>query len=101
MTGSSPLCSQHFFDVPTFAQRLGVSERTCRRIIRAGKIGVLRIEGSIRIPEAELERFLSERFVPAIKVRKHVDPETVMSLVNNIVARRRGRPQISGRGPAA
>lgn len=100
MTGFS-LSSQHFLDVPALAQRMGVSSRTVRRIIRGGKIGVCRIEGSVRVPEAELERFLSERFVPAIKIRKHVDPETVKSLVNNVVARRRGRPHISGGGPAA
>lgn len=101
MTGPFPLCLQHFLDVPTFALRLGVSERTCRRIVREGKIGILRVEGSVRIPEAEIERYLGERYVPAVEVRRCVDPDTVLSLVNNVVARRRGRPRIAGKGPAA
>jgi excisionase family DNA binding protein len=100
MAGPLPLCSERFLDVPALAQRLGVSERTCRRIIRAGKIGIFRIEGSVRIPEVELERFLAERFTPAVKVLRHVAPGTVESIVNDVVARRRGRPRIAG-GPAA
>lgn len=100
MTGF-PLGSQQFLDVPTFAQRISVSERTCRRIIRAGKIGVLRIEGSVRIPEKEIERYLAARFTPAVKVLRHLDPEMVESLVNEVVARRRGRPRIAGKGAAA
>lgn len=100
MTGPFPLCSQRLLDMQVVVERTQVSARTWRRIIAAGRIGVLRIEGSVRIPEAELERFLTERFTPAVKVLRHIDPETVESLVNNVVARRRGRPQISGRGAA-
>lgn len=101
MTGPFPLCEQRLLDLSDIVAKTKISARSWRRIIRAGQIGILRIEGSVRIPEGELERFLAERFTPAVKVLRHIDPETVESIVNNAVARRRGRPQISARGPAA
>jgi hypothetical protein len=97
--GPFPLCEQRLFDMKAVVARTQVSARTWRRIIAAGWIGVLRIEGSVRIPEVELEQYLARQFVPAVKVRG-IDPETVESLVNIVVARRRGRPRIAG-GPAA
>lgn len=101
MSGPFPLCGQRLLDMQAIVERTQVSARSWRRIIAAGRIGVLRIEGSVRIPEAELERFLAERFTPAVKVLRHIDPATVESIVNNAVARRCGRPKISGREPAA
>lgn len=100
MTAPSLLCEQRLLDIQVVVEQTQVSARTWRRIIAAGRIGVLRIEGSVRIPEAELERYLSERFIPAVRVRRHLDPGTVESLINNVVARR-GRPRLAGGGPAA
>lgn len=100
MIAPLPLCEQLLFDLKEVAARTRVSARTWRRLIRAGRIGIIRIEGSVRIPEAELEQFLGARFLPAVKVRE-IDPETVKLLVDNAVSRRRGRPRIAGREPAA
>jgi hypothetical protein len=48
-----------------------------------------------------MERFLAERFTPAVKVLRHIDPETVESIINNAVTRRRGRPRIAEKESAA
>jgi excisionase family DNA binding protein len=89
---------QKLFDLCTIVERTGVSARTWRRLISAGKIGVLRIEGSVRIPEAELERFLAERFVPARPLRRPLAPASIEQLIEKHAPRRRGRPRAEAAG---
>jgi Helix-turn-helix domain len=89
----SLLCGQRLLDLAAVIEMTKVSARSWRRIIRAGKIGVLRIEGSVRIPEAELERFLAERFTPARELRRKRGPEEIEAILDR-VAPQRGRPRI-------
>ncbi len=96
----SSLADQRLFDLSAIAARTGISPRTWRRLIAAGKIGVLRIEGSVRIPEAELERFLAERFVPARILRRDLTPSRVEEILDRHAPRLRGRPRIAGSGEA-
>ena len=51
--------------VAELAIRWKVSERTIRRLIADGGIGVLRLTRSVRIPLVEVERVESENFTPA------------------------------------
>jgi excisionase family DNA binding protein len=91
---SVPLAGQPLLDLATLVERTKLSARTWRRLISAGKIGVLRIEGSVRIPEAEFERFLAERYVPPRQTRRHGGPQEVEKILDCLVPRRRGRPRI-------
>ena len=50
-----------------FIQRLNMSEHTGRAWIASGRIGFVRLGRSIRIPETEIDRLLSEGFVPSRK----------------------------------
>lgn len=43
------------------AERFGVSERTVRRLVEAGDLGVVRLGASVRIPLSELDRLIQER----------------------------------------
>jgi len=62
--------------------------RTWRRLIQRGEIGVLRVGGAVKIPEAELERFLSERFSPARSKRKEA-PRTIAEIIDTTLPRKR------------
>jgi excisionase family DNA binding protein len=64
------------------------SARTWRRIIQRGEIGVIRIGGAVKIPEAELEKFLSERFTPA-RNRRESRPQTVAEAIDRVLPRLR------------
>lgn len=81
------LSNQRVFTLAELAQY--GSARTWRRIIASGQIGVLRINGTVKIPEAELERFLAQRFVPA-RAAAPVNSKSVVEILDNIVPRRRG-----------
>jgi hypothetical protein len=50
----------------------------------AGEIGVIRIGGAVKIPEAELEKFLSERFTPA-RNRREARPQTVAEAIDRVL----------------
>jgi len=89
------LASQPCHDVPTVAKRWSVSERTVRRLIASGKIGVLRIAGTTRIPESEQERYLRESFTPSTITRKRT-PVPVSQIVAAVA--RRHRSPCSGGG---
>jgi hypothetical protein len=93
MDAAKPLSEQRLFDLSDIVKRTKISARSWRRIIRAGGIGVLRIEGSVRIPEAELERFLTERFVPH-KLRRPLASAEIEQVLDRVAPRRRGRPKI-------
>ena len=81
------LSSQRVYTIAELAQY--GSPRTWRRIIASGQIGVIRILGTVKVPEAELERFLAARFVPA-RAAGPVDKRSVVEVLDSIVPRRRG-----------
>jgi hypothetical protein len=81
------LSSQRVFSIAELAQY--GSPRTWRRIIASGQIGVIRIGGTVKILEAELEKFLAARFVPA-RAACPVDKRSVVEVLDSIVPRRRG-----------
>ncbi len=39
----------------------GLSERHIRRLVKAGQLKAIRVEGTVRVPTSEVERFVSER----------------------------------------
>lgn len=65
------------------------SPRTWRRLIQRGEIGILRIGGAVRIPEAELERFLSERYTPPREMRKDSPPRQLAEVIDAVLPRKR------------
>jgi hypothetical protein len=85
--------SQRLLDLAAVIERTKISARSWRRILRARKIGFLRIEGSIRIPEAELERFLAERYLPPRDLRRARGPEEIEEILDRVVPQR-GRPRV-------
>jgi len=80
------LSEQKMFDVSDLGHL--ASPRTWRRLIQRGEIGVLRIGGAVKVPESELERFLSERFTPARAIRKE-EPRTVAEIIDLALPRKR------------
>jgi excisionase family DNA binding protein len=50
-----------FFTPRTLAQYLGVSDRTVRSMLAAGKIASYRVEGSRRIDPADVDKYLAQR----------------------------------------
>ena len=80
------LSEQKMFDISDLLHL--ASPRTWRRLIQRGEIGVLRIGGAVKIPEAELERFLSERFTPA-RDRRENRPQTVAEAIDRVLPRLR------------
>jgi hypothetical protein len=91
----TPFSEQRLLDLAAVIERTGLSARSWRRIIRARKIGILRIEGSVRIPEEELERFLAERFTPARDLRREREPQEIEAILDRAVPLR-GRPRVVG-----
>jgi excisionase family DNA binding protein len=56
--------------VPEFAERLGIKSSTARAWLLARRISKARVgRRAIRIPESEVERIISEGFIPA-RVRR-------------------------------
>ena len=55
------LPNQFFFSVSEVARLLGVSPKTVRRWINAGKLGATKIEGMWKVPRRELIEFVGER----------------------------------------
>jgi excisionase family DNA binding protein len=49
-----------YFKVPEFADELNVSKKTIWNRIGDGRLAVLRIGRSVRIPETELNRLIQE-----------------------------------------
>ena len=80
------LAEQKMFDISDLGHL--AFPRTWRRLIQRGEIGVLRIGGAVKVPEAELERFLSERFTPARSARKE-EPRTVAEIIDLALPRKR------------
>ena len=80
------LSEQKMFDVSDLGHL--ASPRTWRRLIQRGEIGVLRIGGAVKVPESELERFLSERFTPSRSNRKE-EPQSVVAILDQALPRKR------------
>ena len=80
------LSEQKMFDISDLGHL--ASPRTWRRLISRGEIGVLRIGGAVKVPEAELERFLAERFTPA-RDRREARPQSVEEALDRVLPRLR------------
>lgn len=57
---------ERLYSIPAAAQRLAVSRSTVYRLIRAGRLDVIRLEGSsvskrIRVPESAIQKFISRQ----------------------------------------
>ena len=85
------LASQPLLAMPSLVERSGISERAWRRILASGAIGFVRIGGSVRVPECELERFLQERFTPASETPRKRTPVSVSQIVADVARRHQGR----------
>lgn len=55
---SSPVANRLLLTVRETADRLRLSERTVRRMVASGVLPALRIGGSIRVDQAELDAWL-------------------------------------------
>ena len=80
------LSEQKMFDISDLGHL--ASPRTWRRLISRGEIGILRIGGAVKVPEAELERFLAARFTPARPNREEA-PRTVAQILDMTLPRKR------------
>jgi excisionase family DNA binding protein len=91
-----PFSGQHHLELIYLEKQTGISSRTWRRFIASGLIGVCRIGRSIRVPEAELERFLADHFHPPTSSKV---PRTsrlpvrgsVTNIVDTVIERNRKR----------
>ena len=57
----APVAVQRLLDVAGIASRLGVSEKTIRRMINRGELSAHRVGRLLRIAEADLADYLSSR----------------------------------------
>ena len=91
MSGSLPssLVDDDLIPFDEFVAKLKTSPRTGRRIIASGKIGVVRIGAAVRIPAAELARFLSSNYTPPREERETA-PQSIVDVLDRIVPRKRG-----------
>jgi excisionase family DNA binding protein len=83
-----PLSEQRLLLLDEIVERTSLSSRTWRRIIARGDVGVVRIQGSVRIPEAELDAYLQRNFTPPIG-RRHLAPAAIEEIIDKAVPRRR------------
>ncbi len=51
--------------VPEAAASLSVAEKTLRMWIGSRKVGVVRLGRSVRVPQTEIDRLITEGFTPA------------------------------------
>jgi len=75
-----------FLTLPQFAAKLQISPRTGRRLLSSGSVGFYRIGGAVRIHEAEVERFLAERYTPA-RNRQEARPQSVAEAIDRVLPR--------------
>ena len=55
-----------YLSLRTFTSRIGVCNRTGRRMVHNGQVGFVRLpNGYIRIPESEVSRLMTSLFIPA------------------------------------
>ena len=91
MSGSLPssLVDDDLIPFDEFVAKLKTSPRTGRRIIASGKIGVVRIGAAVRIPSAELARFLSSNYTPPREEPKQT-PQDIGAVLEKVIGRKRG-----------
>jgi len=60
---------EHLNKVPEVAVKLSISEKTVWAWIGAHRLGVYRVGRSVRVADKEIERILSEGYMPASEQR--------------------------------
>ena len=56
-----PMTDRLLFTVPEAAEMLGISRSHLYQLIQSGKLPVVRLGASVRIPRVWLERYIEER----------------------------------------
>ena len=82
-------------DLLTFGEfilRLKISRRTGRRLIDAGEIGYTKVSASIRVPAAEIEKYLAKRWTPAKTAHTFVPP-SIHDTLEEVLPRQRRAAQ--------
>jgi excisionase family DNA binding protein len=51
--------------VRKFAEKLNIAEKTAWGWIAQGRVGVVRLGRSVRVPQEEIDRLIEEGFTPA------------------------------------
>lgn len=70
------------------------SIRHIRRLVARGELGSVKVGGLVRVPQAEIERFIAERFVspkeevPKRRRNKPLSAGYVTSVVDSVIRRR-------------
>jgi excisionase family DNA binding protein len=64
-----------YIKLPELARRLNVSEKTARRMVRAGRLPSVFVGGAYRVTEEDLERFLEQAKVEPGKAEAPPSPE--------------------------
>jgi excisionase family DNA binding protein len=54
-----------YWKVPEFASHFSVADKTAWAWVAAGRVGVVRLGRSVRIPQREVDRLAEEGFTPA------------------------------------
>jgi excisionase family DNA binding protein len=69
------------------------SVRHLRRLIASGQLGAVKVGDLIRVPEAEAQRFIAERFLPPKteepQCRRLAGPGNVATIVDGVIGRQR------------
>lgn len=69
------------------------SVRHLRRLISRGELGSVRIGGLVRVPEAEVQRFIAEHFLPPtteeLQRRRMAGPGNVATIADVVIGRQR------------
>jgi excisionase family DNA binding protein len=71
----------------------GCSVRHLRRLIASGQLGAVKVGDLIRVPEAEAQRFIAERFLPPKteepQCRRLAGTGNVATIVDGVIGRHR------------
>jgi excisionase family DNA binding protein len=85
--------SGKLYSLEHLSEQWNCSVRHIRRLIASGQLGAVKVGGLVRIPQAEVERFLADRFVApvaSIPYRWHRPTETgsMETIVDGILNRK-------------
>jgi excisionase family DNA binding protein len=62
---------ESLYTIPEFARTLGIKDSTGRAWVLRRKVGYVKVGGrAVRIPESEVQRILSEGYVPPREGRR-------------------------------
>jgi hypothetical protein len=80
-----PSVRRAVYTIPRFATELGISERTVRRLIDAGKINTVPLsEQRVGVPASEIDKVAAGGlYLPGAEVWDHRDAELVLAGVND------------------